>query len=247
MAKRFIDTAIFDDSWYMDLSKDGKILWLYFITKCDHAGMLTLNIKLCKVQTGINDIPTVIKELGNRLITVSQLLFFIPKFIEFQYPNFPNSNVKQQASAIEILSKYQLFNKETLTVTKQLPNSYDNDNDNDNDNDIVNVNVNENEEQQKKLNFSFEDFWNLYDKKVGDKDKINKKWQALTDQEREAAIKYIPGYVASRPDKQFRKDPATFLNNKSWNDEIIQPTTKRNANPLLSEKKRDYSKPQTFK
>jgi hypothetical protein len=245
MAKRFIDTGIFDDAWYMDLSKDGKILWLYFITKCDHAGMLNLNIKLCKVQTGINDIPTVIKELGNRLVTVSQLLYFIPKFIEFQYPNFPNSNVKQQASAIEILSKYQLFNKETLTVTQQLPNCYDNDNDNDNVNVIVNDN--ENEKHPKKLNFSFEYYWNLYDKKVGNKDKIIKKWNALTDHEREAAIKYIPGYISSKPDKQFRKDPATFLNNKSWNDEIILSSTKNNKTHGIPEKKRDYSNPETFK
>jgi hypothetical protein len=241
MAKRFIDTGIFDDAWYMDLSKDGKILWLYFITKCDHAGMLSLNIKLCKVQTGINNIPTVIKELGNRLVTVNQLLYFIPKFIEFQYPNFPNSNVKQQASAIEILSKYQLFNKETLTVTQQLTNSYVNDNDNDNDN----VNVNENE--KKKVNFSFENFWNLYDKKVGDKDKIIKKWLALSDQDREAVIKYIPGYIKSKPDKQYRKDPATFLNNKSWNDEIIQSIPKKRSTHGITEKKRDYSKPETFK
>lgn len=68
---------------------------------------------------------------------------------------------------------------------------------------------------------SFEDFWDTYDKKRGDRDKIQKKWDKLRQSEKEAAMAYIPEYIKSQPDKQFRKDPATFLNNKSWNDEII--------------------------
>lgn len=240
MAKRFIDTGIFDDAWYMDLSKDGKILWLYFITKCDHAGMLSLNFKLCKVQTGISDIPTVIKELGNRLVTVSQQLYFIPKFVEYQYPGFPECKFKAALSAIQILEKYNLYKDKKLTVTKELPNSYGIGIGIGNSNGIVK------EEEEKKVNFSFEDFWNLYDKKVGDKDKIIKKWLALSDQDREAVIKYIPGYIKSKPDKQYRKDPATFLNNKSWNDEIISPKTHTKNTSGLTDNEMDYSEPQKF-
>lgn len=125
MSKRFIDTGLFDDDWFMGLSKDGKILWMYFITKCDHAGILKLNVKLCKVQTEVKDLNESIKELANRLVTVSEQLYFIPKFIEFQYPGFPNSRVRAQQSAIEILSKYNLLDKENLTVKEQLPNCYE--------------------------------------------------------------------------------------------------------------------------
>ena len=32
----------------------------------------------------------------------------------------------------------------------------------------------------------------------------------------------LPEYVNSTPDKKFRKNPETYLNNCSWNDEIIQ-------------------------
>ena len=31
---------------------------------------------------------------------------------------------------------------------------------------------------------------------------------------------YIPAYVESTPNKEFRKYPATFLNNEGWKDEI---------------------------
>jgi fatty acid-binding protein DegV len=73
-------------------------------------------------------------------------------------------------------------------------------------------------------NLSFADFeiwWEMYDKKRG-KEKCLKKWAKLTKQEREDCLNATPAYVASTPDKQYRKDPQTYLNNKSWNDEIIQ-------------------------
>lgn len=124
MAKRFIDTGLFDDSWYMDLTKDSKIFWIYLFTKCDHAGIIEINEKLCKFQTGIKDLQTVYKELGNRIITLKEQYFFIPKFLFFQYPNFPNSNVKAQLSAINRLKEFEVFDDKNQTLIKGLSNSY---------------------------------------------------------------------------------------------------------------------------
>ena len=87
----------------------------------------------------------------------------------------------------------------------------------------------------KKLNIPFDDFWNLYDKKVG-KDGIEKKWASLTNKQRAAAMEYLPGYILSTPDKMFRKHPKTFLNGKCWNDEIILKPT---AKPVYGELLRD--------
>ena len=70
-------------------------------------------------------------------------------------------------------------------------------------------------------NKKFNAFWELYDKKVGDKKKLIAKWLKLTDADRNAIMVYLPKYKLSQPDKQYRKNPETFLNNKSWNDEII--------------------------
>ncbi|CAB4141750.1 hypothetical protein UFOVP426_38 [uncultured Caudovirales phage] len=79
----------------------------------------------------------------------------------------------------------------------------------------ITITINEN------INIDFDWFWNDYDKKVGDKQKLKKKWNKLTDEERQNAMNYLDLYKQSVPDKQFRKNPETFLNNKSWNDEII--------------------------
>lgn len=68
---------------------------------------------------------------------------------------------------------------------------------------------------------SFEDFWKLYDKKVGDVNKIKKKFEKLSQDVKEKIMDHIVHYKKSNPDKKFRKNPETYLNNKSWNDEII--------------------------
>lgn len=66
----------------------------------------------------------------------------------------------------------------------------------------------------------FDDWWKLYDLKVG-KEKCLQKWTKMSAKDRNACIAATPAYVASTPDKQFRKRPLTYLNQKAWNDEII--------------------------
>lgn len=69
--------------------------------------------------------------------------------------------------------------------------------------------------------YTFEVAWNLYQKKVGPKDKLKTKWNKLPLRDRKAAIEYIPLYIQSQPDKQYRKNFQTFLNQRGWEDEII--------------------------
>ena len=88
---------------------------------------------------------------------------------------------------------------------------------NKNDNNIKNE-YNDNKEIE--IYPTFNDFWDLYDKKTS-KHKTELKWNKLKQKDKELIIDYLPGYIASKPDKQFRKDPVTFLNNESWNDELI--------------------------
>jgi hypothetical protein len=130
MAKRFISTELFDDDWFMELKPTTKLLWVYFITKCDHAGIISFNERLCKFQTGLNDVQGCLKELKSRVFRLSDTQFFIPKFIYFQYPDFPNSKVNQQKGAIKILTKLglmidnQLIDLTTLDDVQSLSKTY---------------------------------------------------------------------------------------------------------------------------
>lgn len=170
MAKRFIDTELFNDPWFIDLSKEGKIGWIYFITRCNHAGIIEISERLFKIQTGCDSLDRVIEQLKNRIITVREKVFFIPKFITYQYPGFPHSKAKAQASAISILKKTTILNKENITVFELFNNSYNNGNGKDYDNNN-NKNARAHEELMKD-EVAYESFCMKYKSKVEDWDDL---------------------------------------------------------------------------
>lgn len=82
--------------------------------------------------------------------------------------------------------------------------------------------------------YTFERAWNLYEKKVGCKEKLEKKWNSMSLKDRKAAIEYIPLYVITTEDKKYRKNFQTFLNQRGWEDELIgatPPPASVNENP----------------
>lgn len=68
--------------------------------------------------------------------------------------------------------------------------------------------------------FPFRDFWELYDKKVGKSD-CQKVYAKISLKDRKAIFEYLPKYIQAQPVKQFRKNPLSFLHQRSWEDEII--------------------------
>ena len=65
----------------------------------------------------------------------------------------------------------------------------------------------------------FENLWNAYDKKIGKKEAL-KAYKKLTDSERNKILpSVISKYKLCFPDKQFRKNLSSWLNQKSWEDE----------------------------
>lgn len=108
MSKRFIDSDLFDDEWFCDLSKDAKLAWIYLITKCDHAGIFDKSYKLAEFQLSIKSFANALVELGERIVDIGDNKIFIPKFITFQYSNGLNEKVSTHSSVIRQLKKYKL-------------------------------------------------------------------------------------------------------------------------------------------
>lgn len=83
---------------------------------------------------------------------------------------------------------------------------------------------------------SFENVWTIYGKPVGNKTELEKQWNGLSDEEREAILDYVPRYVAARPDSKYRKNFCNFLAGRTWETEPIIPTTygkyKRNSDTI---------------
>ena len=85
---------------------------------------------------------------------------------------------------------------------------------------------------------TFDDFWDLYDKKRG-KPNAMKFWEKLSQKEKEACMSAIPAYLQSQPNKLYRKDPERYVRHKCWEDEIVASATgaTSQARPTLTDKK----------
>lgn len=139
-------------------------------------------------------------------------------------------------------AKYSLsrsLNRKTKTYEKDMNNickTYDEHMENENENRIEIENRKENKGVQGEkfeevddliLWPSFEDFWHTYQKKV-DRTGAEKVWKKIKQDQRELLMAHVPLYVMATPNKQYRKDPDTYLRNESWKNEIIE-TQKQNG------------------
>lgn len=89
---------------------------------------------------------------------------------------------------------------------------------------IPKVNAEEILQEVNKKEELFVKFWNLYDKKAGTKDARNK-FLKLSMADIEKIMQILPAYLSSTPDVKFRKLPVTFLNQRTWEDDIYSIKT----------------------
>ena len=85
--------------------------------------------------------------------------------------------------------------------------------------DKKNKTKNKSDNDTEEIDDRFDSFWNLYDKKDGSS-KCKAKWNRLKESDKDIVFKTLPSYVLSTPDKQYRKNPLTWLNGEHWNDDI---------------------------
>lgn len=99
MAKRFMATDIFDDPWFIELSPEYKLFWIYLLLRCNHAGIWQVNFKLANFHLFGLDTKVSEKEalelFKGRIEVLKQGYWRIVKFVEFQYGELGNSNVHQ--------------------------------------------------------------------------------------------------------------------------------------------------------
>jgi hypothetical protein len=84
--------------------------------------------------------------------------------------------------------------------------------------DKVNENISE--------KYPFEKFWKMYDKPT-EKQSCILKWNKLTESDKELIFQRLPLYVAATPERQFRKNPLTYINRKIWLDDFIPEALKK--------------------
>jgi len=108
MAKRMTDTDKWKKRFLKDLNYANKLLWLYILDDCNHAGIWDIDLEVASIRIGL-EVDFIDLELFKDKIVIfdNNEKVFIPDFIDFQYGELnPNSNVHK--SVIALLDKYNL-------------------------------------------------------------------------------------------------------------------------------------------
>jgi hypothetical protein len=110
MAKRFTDTEKWKKPFIRGLQGAYKLLWLYICDDCDHAGIWQVDMEVAAIRIGEKiDIKEAIKSFDEKIIIIDKgNKWFIPSFLEFQYPSGLNSDNRAHNSVIILLEKYNL-------------------------------------------------------------------------------------------------------------------------------------------
>ena len=110
MAKRFTDTDKWKKGFMKSLSTKYKLLWLYIVDDCNHAGVWETDFEVASIRIGIKISENeAIKHFAEQIrIFDNGDKWFVPKFIDFQYGQL-NSNSRPHQAVIKLIEKYDLY------------------------------------------------------------------------------------------------------------------------------------------
>jgi hypothetical protein len=158
----------------------------------------------------------------SRPTAIKSLKFLTEKNLIIKNVNTINGvSFNRYKISLQVVKNLNMGSKETLLggSKETLPN-----------NTIIN-NTNNNIENNI---YSFDEFWNTYDKKL-ERKTCEQKFNRLSNEQKEKIKLVLPNYLKSVKDKQYLKHPKTWLYNECWNDEIKNETisqkeSKNNSN-----------------
>lgn len=96
MAKRFSDTRIWEEDWFLDMPIEYRLFWFYMLSACDHAGFFKVNVRSFCSLNGVNintdEAYTYFNSGKNRLRKVNGSMWLIEDFFSYQYGQVLNRN-----------------------------------------------------------------------------------------------------------------------------------------------------------
>lgn len=109
MAKRFTDSTKWSKPFIRCMKAPYKLLWLYILDECDHAGIWQVDFEVAQVKIGERiNLETALQQLNGKIYPFADgEKWFIPDFIDFQY-GVLNPENRAHNSVIQLLNKYNL-------------------------------------------------------------------------------------------------------------------------------------------
>lgn len=117
MAKRLTDTAKWGNQWLRGLKAPYKLLWLYLLDECDHAGIWQIDMDVARVKIGEDvHLEKAVECFAGRAVLIDGgARLFLRDFVDFQYGELNPSN-RVHASVIQFLKKFDLWDVATDTI-----------------------------------------------------------------------------------------------------------------------------------
>ena len=112
MSKRFHDTDIWDEDWYLDMPLEYRSFWGYVCDKCDHAGIWRPNVRRfnADIEKAI-DLDTSLTFFNTdkeRIIPLESGHWMIADFVPFQYGKNLNLNNRVHLSVFNRLKDLEV-------------------------------------------------------------------------------------------------------------------------------------------
>lgn len=139
MPKRFTDTEKWKKPFIRQLNAAYKLLWLYVCDDCDHAGIWQVDLEVAEIRIGEKlTLKEALIAFQDKVIEIDNgAKWFIPSFLEFQYPTGLNPDNKAHAGICKILEKYNLVDDNFKPLASPLNGAKDMDKEKDMDMDKV--------------------------------------------------------------------------------------------------------------
>lgn len=110
MSKRFIDTEIWVEDWFLDMPIEYKLFWYYVISSCDHAGLFKVNLRsycsLNEVKIDKDIALNYFNSNKDRIRILSENLWLIEDFFVYQYGTTFNPNNRVHDSIEKLYTKH---------------------------------------------------------------------------------------------------------------------------------------------
>jgi len=226
---RQVDTRFWVDSWVRKLNALDRYAFLYFLTNTHSSwcGVYELDISMAAFECGIDEHDlekSILPRLSPKIIYISGWVY-IKNFEKYHENKSAQTKKGIENAWIAVPEKIRLEIAKIDTPCRPpidplvgaSPSSSSSSSSSSYSSSSISTIVDDND---------FSIFWNLYDKKVN-QTKCKTKWNKLNLKDKNLILEYLPKYKLSTPDKKYRKNPETFFNNRSWEDEILSNKPKQ--------------------
>lgn len=109
MAKRFTDTEIWSEDWFLEMPNEYKMFWYYMLANCDHVGFFKVNLRpfrgLIEVNLTSTDALKFFNNRKNRIRVIRENYWYIEDFIVYQYGTTLNLKNRLHLSIVKKLKE----------------------------------------------------------------------------------------------------------------------------------------------